>query len=55
MSFPYKDKSPCSKCPYYLGVIKTVFNPCPTCKLNGYKTLEQFKVQLSRKKIKGIV
>lgn len=27
-------KSPCKKCPYKFGRIKTVINPCPQCKLN---------------------
>lgn len=38
----YKFKPPCSKCPYKLGVVKTVVNPCPQCKLNGYQAFEQF-------------
>ena len=34
--------SPCKKCPYTLGIIKTVISPCPECKLNGYKTYDRF-------------
>jgi uncharacterized protein YegL len=36
----YLIKSPCSKCPYKLGIVKCVNNPCPDCKLNNYKTYE---------------
>ena len=46
--FPFKIKAPCSKCPYKLGIIKTVINPCPQCKMNNYQTYERFKEQLSR-------
>ena len=28
-------KPPCPKCPYTLGQVKTLTNPCPQCKLNG--------------------
>ena len=42
----YKWKAPCNKCPYKLGQIQTVVNPCPQCKLNGYQGYKQFKKQL---------
>lgn len=42
----YKWKAPCNKCPYKLGQIQTVINPCPQCKLNGYQGYEQLKKQL---------
>ena len=32
----------CTKCPYKLGVIQTIVNPCPNCKMNGYRALDQF-------------
>ena len=32
----YLIKPPCSKCPYKLGQVKFVTNPCPQCKLNDY-------------------
>ena len=35
-------KKPCAKCPYKLGMIKTLINPCPQCKLNGYQSYEWF-------------
>ena len=39
-------KPPCKKCPYKLGLIQTMVNPCPQCKLNGYQGHELFKKQL---------
>ena len=27
----------CFKCPYKLGLIKTLINPCIGCKIDGYK------------------
>lgn len=41
---------PCGKCPYKLGQIKTLMNPCPQCKQNGYRTFEQFQKQLRGEK-----
>ena len=38
----YKVKPPCSRCPYKLGLMHTVVNPCPQCKENGYKTYARF-------------
>ncbi len=29
-------KSKCSKCPYKLGLVKFIENPCPQCKINNY-------------------
>ena len=34
---------PCPKCPYKLGQVETVKNPCPECKLNNYSAYETFK------------
>jgi hypothetical protein len=42
-------KTPCSKCPYKLGIINTLRNPCPECKASGYKAYEQFVNQNNRK------
>lgn len=42
-------KSPCSKCPYTRGLMHTVINPCPQCKLNGYQMYQWFRRQLSGK------
>ena len=36
---------PCAKCPYKLGLVHTVVNPCPQCKANGYQTFERFQKQ----------
>ena len=49
----YRIKPPCDKCPYKLGLVHTVVNPCPQCKENGYKTYEQFKKEPSRKSTKA--
>lgn len=43
MKLIYYVKPPCSKCPYILGQIHTVTNPCPQCKTNGYQMFERFK------------
>ena len=40
-------KPPCNKCPYKLGLVHTVVNPCPQCKENGYQTFERFQKQAS--------
>jgi len=34
----YSINPPCPKCPYTLGYVKFVDNPCPQCKLNNYGT-----------------
>lgn len=36
-------KPPCPKCPYKLGLVRTLVNPCPQCKANGYWIFEQFQ------------
>lgn len=36
-----KTIKPCTRCPYKLGLVKTLVNPCLQCKLNGYKTFEE--------------
>lgn len=41
----YKVKPPCDKCPYKLGLVHTVANPCPQCKENGYTMFERFQKQ----------
>lgn len=35
-------KAPCAKCPYKLGLVKTLVNPCPECRLNDYQSYKQF-------------
>ena len=34
---------PCAKCPYKLGLVHAIVNPCPQCKENGYKMFTQFR------------
>ena len=41
-------KPPCDKCPYKLGLVHTVVNPCPQCKENNYKTYERFKKEFAK-------
>lgn len=38
----YMLKPPCSKCPYRLGMVHTVVNPCPQCRENHYGMFERF-------------
>jgi predicted Zn-ribbon and HTH transcriptional regulator len=33
----YRIKPPCPKCPYTLGQVQFVRNPCPECKANNYE------------------
>ncbi len=37
-----KKKAPCGECPYKLGLVETLVNPCPQCRQNGYSTYERF-------------
>ncbi len=34
-------KKTCRKCPYKLGTIKTIVNPCPQCRESGYQFVKQ--------------
>ena len=45
----YRLKSPCSQCPYTLGLVHTLINPCPQCKEAGYQMFEQFQKGQPRK------
>lgn len=36
-------KPPCDKCPYKLGLVHTVTNPCPQCRERGYQMFERFQ------------
>lgn len=38
----YQIKAPCLKCPYTLGQVHTLKNPCPECRKNGYQMYELF-------------
>lgn len=35
-------KPPCAKCPYTLGQVRTLVNPCPGCERDGYSMYEVF-------------
>ncbi len=50
-------KKPCHKCPYALGLIQTIKNPCPQCKINNYQSYQWFQKHLSEEHlvIKGKV
>ncbi len=36
-------KPPCAQCLYTLGLVKTLRDPCPECKLNNYQMYEIFR------------
>lgn len=36
-------KKTCAKCPYKLGIVETLINPCPECKQNGHDLYERFR------------
>lgn len=40
-------KQPCAKCPYKLGLVQALINPCSQCKESGYQTFERFQRELS--------
>lgn len=41
-------KPPCAKCPYTLGLIHAVVNPCPQCKENSYQMYKRFRKRVSK-------
>lgn len=45
-----KIKPPCPKCPYKLGLVHTLVNPCPQCKANGYRMFEEFQRKATEQK-----
>ena len=38
-------KAPCARCPYKLGLVRAIVNPCPQCRANGYSLFEQLRKQ----------
>lgn len=42
----YHVKPPCPKCPYKLGLVHTLINPCPQCKENGFEMFEHFQQKI---------
>jgi len=50
-------KTKCKKCPYRLGIVRLIINPCPQCKLNHYSIYYQLledKCTLARNRIMEI-
>lgn len=45
---------PCFKCPYKLGKVHTIVNPCPQCKENGYQMFERFQREQSADDGRGV-
>lgn len=39
----HRSKPPCPQCPYRLGMVETLKNPCPACKQNGLEMFEVFQ------------
>jgi hypothetical protein len=37
----HRIKPPCPKCPYTLGQVVFVRNPCPECKADNYSTYDE--------------
>lgn len=33
---------PCARCPYKLGLVRTLVNPCPQCREDGYAMYDRF-------------
>lgn len=42
VKFEPQPTPPCPQCPYKLGLVHTLVNPCPQCKKNDYQTFERF-------------
>ena len=49
----YMFKPPCPKCPYTLGYVKCVDNPCFWCKRNNYETYHRL-IEISSRAPRGI-
>lgn len=41
---------PCMRCPYRLGLVKTLINPCPQCIAHGFSFVRQSKGRPHKKK-----
>jgi hypothetical protein len=39
---------PCKNCPYKLGIVEALVNPCIQCELNGYNMFEVFQRQMQK-------
>jgi len=42
----YMLNPPCSKCPYTLGLIHAIKNPCPQCRDSGYALYKRFSKKI---------
>lgn len=49
----YLIKPPCSRCPYTLGLVHTTANPCPQCRMSGYKMFEHFQKKTVKKAVES--
>lgn len=38
---------PCRECPYKLGLVHTIVNPCPQCSQNHYQMFAMFQKQIA--------
>lgn len=38
----YSINPPCKKCPYRLGLVRTVVDPCLRCRMNHYSMYDRF-------------
>lgn len=43
----YLYKPPCPKCPYTLGQVHTLVNPCFQCKAEDYQMFERFNKRMA--------
>lgn len=48
-----KKNIPCNKCPYKLGLVHSVVNPCPQCKLENYQAYDFFQKQQAGANLKS--
>lgn len=42
----HQTNPPCAKCPYELGQVQTLTNPCPQCEENGYQMYKRFQKEM---------
>lgn len=48
MKLIYRIKPPCPKCPYRLGQVQALVNPCSQCKKDGYSMFGCFRQSFLR-------
>ena len=54
LTFPLSAAS-CRKCPYRLGIVQCICNPCPACRQGGYKMFTGYVYEKRRISDKGQV